>query len=127
MFDKDVREKVSRVNFITILNDGTTDAAIIEQEVVYFLFADPDTFEPSLAFFSVIELTESQDAAGLKTALEEALKSKDMDIMDKTVFLASDGASVNSGLKSGLITLLKEERPWITFVWCLSHRLELAL
>ena len=92
-----------------------------------FLFADPDTFEPSLAFFSVIELTESQDAVGLKTALEEALKSKDMDIMDKTVFLASDGASVNSGLKSGLITLFKEERPWITFVWCLSHRLELAL
>ena len=44
------------------------------------------------------------------------------------VFLASDGASVNSGLKNGLITKFQESGlDWVAFVWCLSHRLELAL
>ena len=44
------------------------------------------------------------------------------------VFFASDGANVNSGLKSGLITQFQENGlHWVAFVWCLSHRLELAL
>ena len=43
------------------------------------------------------------------------------------LFLGSDGASVNSGKNSGLIKLFQEELPWLSFVWCFSHRLELAL
>ena len=73
------------------------------------------------------ELTESQDAPGLKAAIETALKSHELNVIDKLMFLASDGASVNSGLKSGLITLLKEEHPWVSFIWCVPHWLELAL
>ena len=34
LFNKDVKEKVERANFIAILNDGSTDAAILEQEVI---------------------------------------------------------------------------------------------
>ena len=34
---------------------------------------------------------------------------------------------MNSGKKSGLISLFKEENEWVTFIWCFSHRLELAL
>ena len=47
--------------------------------------------------------------------------------MDKIVFLASDGASVNAGGNRGLVVLLREDYPWIVFVWCVSHRLELAI
>ena len=47
--------------------------------------------------------------------------------LEKIIFLYSDGASVNSGKDSGLIKLLQEEYPWISFIWCFSHRLELAL
>ena len=43
------------------------------------------------------------------------------------VFLGSDGASVNSIKNSGLIKLFQEELPWSSFIWCFSHRLELAL
>ena len=60
LFEKYVKSKVERANFITILNDGTTDSAIQEQEVIYLLFADPDTFQPRLAFFTVAELNESK-------------------------------------------------------------------
>jgi len=40
----------------------------------------------------------------------------------------SDGASVNFGVKSGLLTKLKNDKkmPWIIGIHCLNHRLELA-
>ena len=47
-------------------------------------------------------------------------------VLSKIVFLFSDGASVN-GKDSGLIRLLQEDFPWISFIWCFTHRLELAL
>ena len=43
------------------------------------------------------------------------------------VFLSADGASVNAGRNTGLIVLLRQRCPWLVFVWCLSHRLELAM
>ena len=43
------------------------------------------------------------------------------------VFLGSDGALVNSGKNSGLIKLFQEELLWLSFIWCFSHWLELAL
>ena len=45
----------------------------------------------------------------------------------KLIGLHCDGASVNMGIKSGLNGLLTEAMPWITFFWCLAHRLELAI
>ena len=47
-------------------------------------------------------------------------------IPQKIIFLSSDGASVNSGDKSDLISL-HEDQEWVMFIWCFSHHLELAL
>ena len=49
------------------------------------------------------------------------------ELREKMVFLASDGASVNSGVKTGLVIKFPESgQEWLLFVWCLSHRLELV-
>lgn len=47
----------------------------------------------------------------------------------KMIGFGSDGASVMMGERSGVIELLKREgqAEWILSVWCLAHRLELAL
>ena len=37
------------LNFTGVLNDGKTDTAIVEQEVICYLL-DPDNFEPCLSF-----------------------------------------------------------------------------
>ena len=108
-FMKDVKDKVERANFIAILNHGATDSAIMEQEVNYLVFFESDTFESRLAFFTVAELNSGQNAPGLKLAIEEAFQSNGLEVMHKVVFIGSDGASVNSGLKSGLIILYKRE------------------
>ena len=47
--------------------------------------------------------------------------------LEKTGVLSSDGASVNCGKNSGVIKLLEEKYPWISFISCFSHWLELAL
>lgn len=66
LFDETIKEKVLRSNFISILCDGSTDCAIIEKECIYCLFVDPDTFQPTLSFFSLKDVP-SQDAAGVIT------------------------------------------------------------
>ena len=48
------------------------------------------------------------------------------DAIQKIVFFGFDGTNTNSGLKTGLITKLKDGISWIQFIWCVSHRLELS-
>ena len=50
LFDKDVRNKLERVNFIAVFCNGSTDSAVFEKECIYIMFCDPDTFEPVLKF-----------------------------------------------------------------------------
>ena len=129
LFDKDVRNKLERINFIAVFCDGSTDSAVVEKECIYVMFCDPDTFEPVLTFLSLKDL-QSQDADGIKRAIDAAFNDISMpDLGKKVVFLyASDGASVNSGTKAGLAVKFRESGVlWLIFVWCLSHRLELAL
>ena len=59
--------------------------------------------------------SDGQDAPGFKDAITATFKKH------------SDGASVNSGKNSGLIKLSQEQLPWLSFIWCFSHRLELTL
>ena len=128
LFDKLVREKLSRVNFFAILCDGSTDHSITEQEVVYVAYDDPDSFQPCLKFFHLVSPKDSQDARSLKECILSTFEDHGMkDLIPNMVFLASDGALVNSGKNSGIIRLLQEDFPWVSFIWCFSLQLELAL
>ena len=44
----------------------------------------------------------------------------------KLIGFNSNGASVN-GNTSSVKVILRENSPWIVFIWCIAHRLELAL
>ena len=113
IFKADLQDKLKRANFISILCDGSTDSAIIEKECIYVLHVDPDTFSSTLSLLSLKSPT-SQDGEGIKCALEE--KGLD-ELWEKLVFLCTDGASVNSGLKSGHLKQIKDEIPWVAFMW----------
>ena len=128
LFEKDTVEKLKQVNFIALLCDGSTDSSIGEQVVVYVMLVDPDTFVPTLSFFEVLKLETSQDAVGVHGAIKDAFRKAGLEeVLERLVFLSSDGASVNSGKKSGIIALFKETHAWISFIWCFKHRLELAI
>ena len=129
LFDIDVRQKLTRVNFIAILVDGTTDRAVKEQEVLYVMYVDPDTHQPTLSYFEVMEMDEfDQSAVGMLRAIKSCFERHNLsELWEKLIYLSADGASVNSGKDSGLIAQIQAEHEWVLFVWCFSHRLELAL
>ena len=81
----------------------------------------------NVAFLSLQDLP-SQDASSIYEAIKKAFTEVGLETYsDKIVFLASDGAAVNTGLKNGLIKLIRDDRPWVGFVWCLAHKLELGI
>ena len=106
------------------------------------MFCDPDTFEPLhyvlwpwyvwrvVTFLSLKDLP-SQYADEIKNTADAAFNLFNyiyVTVANSIVFFDSDGASVNSGFKKGLaVTLWEAVVPWLVFVWCLSHQLELTL
>ena len=48
------------------------------------------------------------------------------DHMSKFIGFGSDGASNMTGVKAGLVTLLRKDFPEIVGIHCLAHRLELS-
>ena len=128
LFEENIKKKLHLVNFIAILCDGSTDNSAIEQEVLYVIFTDPETFKSTMKFLEVVAPADSQDALDLKKAIFATFHKHSLEyFLSKIVFLSSDSASVNSSKDLGLIRLLQEDFPWISFIWCFSHRLELAL
>lgn len=126
-FDNEIGRKLKLVNFVGVLCDGSTDKSIMEQEAIYVTFVDPDTLLPVLKFFNVV-VPESQDAVGIKNAIISCFEQHGLaDVIEKIVFIGSDGASVNCGKNSGLVKQFQDEFPYISFVWCFSHRLERSL
>ena len=126
--EEDVKSKLKNTNFIAVFCDGSTDSAVIEKECIYILFVEPFEFEPTF-FFIALKDVPSQDVDGIKSAIMKPFDDIGMpELKNRMVYLASDGASVNSGIKTGLSTKFRDDCiGWLVFVWCLSHRLELAL
>ena len=127
IFNEEVKEKLLKSNFISILCNGSTDLSVIKKECIYVQFVEPSSMKISVALLSLQDLP-SQDASGISEAIKKAFTEVGLETcLDKIVFLASDDAVVNTGLKNGLTKLIRDDRPWVGFVWCLAHRLELGI
>ena len=73
------------------------------------MFVEPFEFEPTLSFTALKDVP-SQDANGIMRAIMKAFDDIGMpELKDRMVFLASNSASVNSGIKTGLTTKFCED------------------
>ena len=63
---ENAKKKLMMVNFLTVLCDGSKDKSVMEQEVAYVAFIDPETGKPALVFFEVVAPSKNKDALGLK-------------------------------------------------------------
>jgi len=111
---------------MSVLVDGSTDCSVIEKELSYIRFVDAS----GLVCTKLMALKDVQhaDASGLLCVLKDSLEHVGLCDYDKklTGFM-SDGASVNFGSKSGLLTQLKKRCCWLVGIHCLNHQLELAV
>ena len=113
--------------YYSVLMDGSTDASVTEQELIYVLYLSKNG-RPHVKFFN-IESVKSADAEGLKSSLNESFERIGITNFGSRLHgLNVDGASVNTGIHNGLGALIKNElAPWLTVIHCFSHRLELAV
>ncbi|XP_077989284.1 zinc finger protein 862-like [Glandiceps talaboti] len=79
-----------------------------------------------------IDVYGEANAGNIKESLDDVFKSKVIieteNYTKKVVAATSDGASVNTGVYSGLLTRLRNDgRPWLLTTHCVSHRIELAI
>ena len=77
----------------------------------------------------LVDLKHS-NAAGIVSAIKRSFESIDVteESFDKYLIgFVADGAMVSRGEKDGVISILQRHLPWVIYVWCVTHHLELAL
>ena len=120
-------EELQNAPYISIVIDGATDSARIEQELLYVHYAKLGVVKTT---FLGIESVEKADAATIfNSIISNFEKNANIDsslLYKKLVAFASDGASVMTGRKTGLVTRLRNEQPHLIGVHCVNHKLELA-
>jgi hypothetical protein len=118
--------------YVSILADGSTDVSFREQEIVYLRYLSDG--EVKTRFISLEEL-KSSDAKGVKEGIDSGLSRFGIEFSDLTdtgngkptlVCANFDGASVMQGLKTGTMSMILKDAPWVFPMHCVAHKLELA-
>lgn len=122
-----VEQDMKNARFLSYLSDGSTDAGIREQEIVYSRYVKDGV--PVTKYLGIKQL-EHAHAGGTLAAIEavlcEYLETTEV-IYGKGVNCNFDGAAVMSGRLSGVRTKMQEKQPGMVFTHCIAHNLELAV
>ena len=132
-----ITEKVAVVlagsDFMSILSDGSQARKTRSEKELVLTRVERGGLP---CYFNVTSLVEMADHGGtnaesIKKGIDHVFK-KEMGLLEHVyekhvVSATSDGASVNTGIYKGVLTQLKAERPWLTTIHCVNHRIELAL
>ena len=114
--------------------DGSTDKGCCDNELLLAVWCDSggkdERVHTRMSFFKVTR-PQAVSGQGLFQVLESALQRLGIHAIDaiqchKLVGIATDGASANIA-GGGLKGLVEQKLPWIFWMWCLAHRVELAI
>ena len=123
---ENIEMKLKEASFISVLSDGSTDVSVIENEIVYVHFCVRGQIQ---TYFVKLCPVERANADGILNAIKSSLQESfpTTDSLKKIVAFGADGAAVNTGQVSGVISKMQAEvRGSIVMVQCMVHRLELA-
>ena len=129
IFDESIKSKVTWSNFIALLCDGSTDSAVIGGKKHLGFVCGSTCFSQHCHFF----IWKTYQVKLLMTfwrLLKVLLVfTTCTNFCKKMIFIASDGVSINCGLKGGIAAKLREEEElsWLSIIWCLLHRPELTI
>ena len=117
--------------FYSFQCDGITDCVNAEDELILAVYFDGNADDKKVhirnPFFMVLKLV-SGDAKGIVQSIEQGMHYIGMgdSWAQKLGGFGTDGAAVKLA-ECGLKGQLKQVASWMEMVWCLAHRLELAL
>ena len=110
--------------YFTVMIDETTDITNKEQCTVCIRWVDKnlEVFEDFIGFWQV----SSIDANTLVSVIRDVLLRMNLSI-SKCRGQCFDGASVMTGIKNGVATLIANEEKRAVFIHCYGHALNLAI
>ncbi|KAM9808826.1 zinc finger protein 862-like isoform 1-T1 [Syngnathus typhle] len=119
---EDLAEELNSANAVSVMPDGSCDSGVIEEEIVFVKYLCGGV--PVTDFLS-LQPVPNATGAGVKSAVEAAFEDVGV---EKVASAGTDGASVNTGNKNGLVALMKEDgMPWLIGIWCVAHLFERGL
>ncbi|XP_049892465.1 zinc finger protein 862-like isoform X1 [Epinephelus moara] len=120
---KKIEDRLGRAKFISIMSDGSTDSAVKEQEMVYVRSSVGGKIESK---FVGIDAVDKADAENITKAIKDVMDKVSQQWEVKLVAVATDGAAVMVGVRTGVVQRLRRDRPYLVGVHCMAHRLELS-
>ncbi|XP_054543895.1 sperm flagellar protein 2 isoform X2 [Talpa occidentalis] len=126
---RNLREKLEKSKFFSVISDGITDSSIEEAELVYVQFAYAGKVHCQIVG---VQTVEKKNPLAIKNAIEKTLERNlqlqlsNQDWAKKLVGFGSDGASSSEGQNNGVALLLREIQPCVLTVYCFAHHLELS-
>ncbi len=127
-------ETLHKANFFSLLLDGSTDVGNVDNELLLVVWFDREVVDENVctktSYFKMSR-PSTVTAEGLFEVLESALQTLGIPAITgescaKLVGIGTDGASTNMAAR-GLKGLVEDKVSWVFWMWCLAHRVELAL
>lgn len=118
-----VLDELKNTDFVSVQADETTDVSCRAQfSIILRYIYNNEVVERFLGFYDV---SSNKTAAGLSAKILEVLNS--CQVTDKLVSQTYDGASVMSGCRGGVQTIIRQTCPRAIFIHCYAHQLNLVL
>ena len=127
-------QHLTKAKFFSLLLDGSINKGNIDNEVLLAVWCDPDGTDEKVHTrmdYLMVSRPQLATANGLFQVLEGGLQSLGIKQMSaeeckKLVGVGTDSAASNIAA-SGLKGLVEGCLGWVFWMWCLTHRLELAV
>ena len=129
-----LHQKLSTAHFYSFLIDSSEDVSVFEKAALFVQYLDvkppgKDTVQVISSFMKLTDLKQGT-AAGIVDSVHEGFRSigsNSDEYLKKLSGFGADGATVNRERKEGVIAILQKDVPWLIYVWCVAHRLELSV
>ena len=121
-------EKVKKAGCYGLLTDEVTDVSVLEMLMTFVQFFNSDTGKVETHFLFVEDILKNSNSANAEAIfniLTEKLDTLGLQ-RSKLSSMASDGAAVMTGKRSGVATRLKALNRHVITFHCLCHKLALA-
>ena len=119
-------EKLSKVKYISVMSDSSTDRSLNENEIIYVRYVNQRGLPKS--WFVGLWVLKRANAIRILEIIDHILLTIGLiEWKDKVVGFGADGASVMMGHKGGVVALLKADVPNLIDIHCVAHRLQLSV
>ena len=111
----------------SLLTDEGVDKTMTKAADIYVKYLDKN-FNEVVAFFLLVPVLCNATSDNILRIIDESFCGAGFpEWKDYLVGMGCDGAAVNTGVRRGIGTQLKQTRPYIIVFHCAAHRLELVV